>query len=74
MRCRSARGDAEMLRYALAAGKPSLALLVDHDDAEREYAYASEAGTFESSESILETARRGGWLVASMQRDWRAIF
>ena len=66
-------GDAEMLEYA-AAGNPGLGLLVDHDDSEREYQYASEAGTFEASEPIVETARRLGWTVASMRRDWQQIF
>jgi phosphoserine phosphatase len=66
-------GDAEMLEYA-AAGDPGLALLVDHDDSEREYEYASEAGTFEASEPIVETARRLGWTVVSMRSDWDQVF
>ncbi|MEA2026468.1 MAG: HAD family hydrolase, partial [Chloroflexota bacterium] len=37
-------GDADMLEYAAAFDGPSLSLLVDHDDAEREYAYESVAG------------------------------
>ena len=66
-------GDAEMLEYA-AAGDPALALLVNHDDSEREYEYASEAGTFEASEPIVETARRLGWTVVSMRNDWDQVF
>lgn len=66
-------GDAEMMEYA-AASDPGLALLVDHDDAEREYSYASQAGTFTATEPILETADRLGWTVVSMQTDWSLIF
>ena len=53
-------GDAEMLEYAQAFDGPSLALLVDHDDAEREYEYQSVAGTFASAEPITATARKDG--------------
>ena len=56
------------------AGDPGLALLVDHDDSDREYEYASKAGTFDASEPILETARRLGWTVVSMQNDWDQVF
>ena len=67
-------GDAQMLDYAMSYDGPSLALLVDHDDAAREYAYASEAATFATDESILETAARSGWTVASMRTDWSTVF
>ena len=53
---------------------PSLALLVDHDDADREYAYASRAGSFETDETILETAARLGWVVVSIKDDWTTVF
>ena len=39
-------GDADMLDYALAFDGPSLALLLSHDDAEREYVYEGVATTF----------------------------
>jgi phosphoserine phosphatase len=67
-------GDAEMLDYAMAATGPALALLVDHDDAEREYAYEGVAATFESSGSFLDAAAAQGWTVASMRNDWAAVF
>lgn len=66
-------GDAEMMEYA-AGNDPGLALLVDHDDADREYSYASQAGTFAAAEPILETASRLGWAVVSMQQDWTQVF
>ncbi len=67
-------GDAEMLQYAAGFDGPSLSLLVDHDDAEREYSYASVAGTFDTDETILETAARLGWVVASIKDDWTTVF
>lgn len=63
-----------MLEYAMANDGPALALLVDHDDDEREYAYRSEAGSFESDESITDVAVRLGWTVVSMRDDWSRIF
>ncbi|MGI9612139.1 MAG: HAD family hydrolase [Acidimicrobiales bacterium] len=67
-------GDAEMLEYATTYAGPSLALLVDHDDSDREYAYESKAGTFESEETILETAAKQNWTVVSMKDDWSTVF
>jgi len=67
-------GDSEMLEYAQAFDGPSLALLVDHDDAEREYAYQSAAGTLAASEPITATALRKGWTVVSMRDDWSTVF
>ncbi len=67
-------GDRDMLEYATAVDGPSLALLVDHDDSEREYSYASEAGTFVSAEPIRDVAQRLGWSVVSMRSDWAQVF
>ena len=62
-----------MLDHTVGSDGEGLALLVDHDDADREEAYVSEAATFEA-EPVLDTARRRGWLVASMRDDWRTVF
>ena len=67
-------GDAEMLEFAQSYDGPSLALIVDHDDADREYAYESKAASFESGESVLDMADRLGWIVASMKDDWATVF
>ena len=67
-------GDQQMLEYAQGGGYPSLCLLVNHDDAEREYAYESKAGTFVAKEHILDTAGRLGWTVVSMKRDFQTVF
>jgi phosphoserine phosphatase len=67
-------GDAEMLEYAHTGDHPSLCLVVDHDDEDREYAYESLAATNADAEPILETASRLSWTVVSMRDDWSRIF
>jgi phosphoserine phosphatase len=67
-------GDREMMEWACSGDGPSLALLVDHDDAEREFLYVSTAATFEDAEPITAVAERLGWAVASMANDWSTVF
>jgi phosphoserine phosphatase len=67
-------GDREMLEWAQASRHRGLAVLVNHDDAEREFAYESQAATFTEDESITKVADRLGWVVVSMRRDWETIF
>jgi hypothetical protein len=67
-------GDRQMLAWAAAGEGPTLALLVDHDDAEREFSYRSKAETFAENEPVTDVAGRLGWTVASMARDWETIF
>ena len=55
-------GDIQMLESA------RFALLVRHDDAERESAYDSGA------ESALAAAAAHGWTVVSMKRDFATMF
>lgn len=67
-------GDREMIEWTVAADGPTLGLLVDHDDDEREVAYESVAGTFEATERIVDVGRRQGWTVVSMRDDWATVF
>jgi hypothetical protein len=67
-------GDHELLEWAAAGDGPHLSLLVDHDDAEREFAYASQAQTFEATEPVTATADRLGWTTVSMKDDWAVVF
>jgi phosphoserine phosphatase len=67
-------GDREMLEWAQASGSPSLALLIDHDDAEREFHYTSKAQTVAETEPIVDVGVRLGWTVVSMARDWGVVF
>ena len=67
-------GDREMLEWATSGAGPSLALLVDHDDEDREFSYVGSAETIEEPEPITVVARRLGWTVASIARDWATVF
>lgn len=61
-------GDIAMMRYAKDRHGPSLQLLINHDDAEREFAYAEPDGY-----SLREAAAHG-FMVVSMKNDWARIF
>ena len=67
-------GDKEMLEYTQAGGGARLMMLVHHDDAAREYAYGAQSkiGTF--PDSLMAEAAQRGWVVISMQKDWKRIF
>jgi phosphoglycolate phosphatase-like HAD superfamily hydrolase len=72
-------GDRQMLEYTKAGDGSRLAMLVLHDDAEREYAYGpamglpdTKVGTF--TQALYDEARNDGWTVISMKKDWRRIF
>jgi phosphoserine phosphatase len=67
-------GDREMLEWACAGDGPGLALLVDHDDAAREFAYVSSAVTSAEPENITDVGTRLGWTIVSMAEDWTAVF
>jgi haloacid dehalogenase-like hydrolase len=67
-------GDREMLEWAVAGDGPTLALLVDHDDEEREFRYVSTAQTFTEPEPITAVGERLGWTIVSMARDWNTVF
>ncbi|GAA4608560.1 phosphoserine phosphatase [Actinoplanes octamycinicus] len=64
----NSNGDLAMLHFAQRPGKPSLRLLVKHDDAEREFDYVA------GSEQALAEADRRGWTVVSIRDDWVAVF
>jgi phosphoserine phosphatase len=64
----NSNGDIPMLRYARREGRPSLSLLLLHDDADREFAYIAGA------EKALELAEQEGWIVVSMKDDWNQVF
>jgi hypothetical protein len=72
-------GDQQMLEYTMAGGGPRLAMLVLHDDAEREYAYGPAQGLPDTkvgafTQELYDEAVNDGWLVISMKKDWKTIF
>src|SRR5271167_1785390 len=66
-------GDLAMMRYARSGPGPRLALLLRHDDAEREVAYDREFRLSPLSEA-LDKAQDYGITVVSMKRDWKVVF
>ena len=64
----NSNGDIEMLEYTRHADRPSLQLLVLHDDGEREFAYTG------GSEKALEQAANDDWTVVSVKSDWETVF
>ncbi|KQW53767.1 acid phosphatase [Nocardioides sp. Root1257] len=67
-------GDREMLEWVAAGAGPTLAVLVDHDDADRETAYVGTAATFADPEPITDVGARLGWTIVSMADDWDCVF
>jgi len=72
-------GDKQMLEYTKAGQGARLVMLVLHDDAEREYAYGpaqalpeTKVGTF--TQPLYDQAKRDGWTVISMKKDWKKVF
>jgi hypothetical protein len=61
-------GDLEMLRFTSDNPKPSLVLLVQHDDPEREYAYSDGA------EKVRQVATERGWQAISIRDDFNVVF
>jgi hypothetical protein len=72
-------GDRQMLEYTKAGSGPRFAMLVLHDDANREYAYgpalglpATKLGAF--TQALHDEAQKDGWTVISMKDDWKQVF
>jgi phosphoserine phosphatase len=66
-------GDFQMLQVTTAGEGPRLALIVHHDDAQREFAYdrQSHVGKLDKA---LDAAPANHWIVVSMQKDWKKVF
>ena len=66
-------GDLPMLQYTKAGAGPRLALLLHHDDSEREFAYDREFRLSPLNEA-LNKSTECGITVVSMKSDWNAVF
>jgi phosphoglycolate phosphatase-like HAD superfamily hydrolase len=64
----NSNGDLPMLAFAEQPGRPSLRLLVLHDDPAREFDYTAGA------EQALQQGHTNGWTVVSINHDWATVF
>ncbi len=72
-------GDQQMLEWATGTAGARLGMIVLHDDAAREFAYGPAAGLPDSkigtfTQALYDEAKRNGWTVISMKRDWKRVF
>jgi len=56
----------EILAYSQKSELPSLQMLIEHDDKEREFAYGRDES--------LQASGINDWLPISMENDWKSIF
>jgi len=61
-------GDIAMMEYSKGRGGASFQLLINHDDAEREFSYR------EKDNFSLDAAKKYGFTVANIKTDWKTIF
>lgn len=66
-------GDREMLEYTESGPGETLALLVHHDDAAREFAYDRQYSLARLDKAWDEAVARG-WVVVSMKQDWKTVY
>jgi hypothetical protein len=66
-------GDLQMLQYTTTGTGPHLALLVHHDDAQREFAY-DRLSSIGKLDRAWDEALARGWTVVSMKNDWSQIY
>jgi hypothetical protein len=66
-------GDLQMLQWTTTGPGASLAVLVRHTDAEREWAYDRESH-IGRLDAALDEAGKKGWLVVDMKQDWKTVF
>lgn len=61
-------GDYEMMQYTLSGAGPSMAIIVNHDDEEREYSYTH------GTEKAIAHADSIGWHIVKMKEEFKTIF
>jgi hypothetical protein len=66
-------GDLQMLQWTTAGSGARFALLVHHDDAEREWAYDRNSHIGQLDKAWDEAIAKS-WTVVSMKNDWKRIF
>jgi phosphoserine phosphatase len=60
------KSDLQTLTYTSDRHGMSLCMVINHDDASREFEYRAD--------EVLKAAQERGWLIVSIKRDWKLIF
>ncbi|ANE49218.1 HAD family hydrolase [Flavisolibacter tropicus] len=66
-------GDLRMMQYTLSSDGPCMAMLLHHDDAQREVAYDKDFKLSPLNEA-LSVAKDWGIHIVSMKNDWNKVF
>ena len=66
-------GDLEMLQWTTAGTGARFAMLIQHTDMTREWAYDRNS-PFGRLDKALDEAHAKGWTVVDMKNDWRRVF
>lgn len=66
-------GDLPMLQYTASGKRPSLMLLLHHDDAKREWAYDRKS-SIGRLDKAWDEALRQGWTVVSLKKDFKRVY
>jgi hypothetical protein len=66
-------GDLQMIKWSTSGGGARFGMLLRHTDAQREWSYdrQSKVGRLDRG---LEEAKKMGWTVINMARDWRVVY
>ena len=67
-------GDLAMLQYTAASPGKRLALLLHHDDADREYAYDRDFKLSPLIEALDIVPQLNGGMIVSLKQDWNRVF
>lgn len=66
-------GDIPMLQFTTDGPGKHLGVIIHHTDAQREYAYDKDS-KIGKLDKALDAAKKEGWLVIDMKKDWRIVF
>ncbi len=69
----SSDDDLEILNWVAGGAGKHLGLIVRHTDSGNEFAYDRKA-LFGRLDKALDTAKKKGWIIADMTKDWSRVF
>ena len=66
-------GDLQMLQWTASGNGERFMALIHHTDTEREWAYDRKS-SIGHLDTALDEAKRKGWTVVDMKKDWKAVY